>query len=140
MELIKDKDFTWSVYRQVHVVPDDDAKVHDMIGKCWCATEIEWINKVMKVTHNSLDGREIAEKLIEEINTHENKLNVFIGSDNEILDAMKVQVPCVEIGKYSIARADEFSVWIEDITTGEGGQFFDEHLIKVIDEFYKKNF
>lgn len=67
MQTSSDKEFTWSIYRQVHIVPDDDSKEHDMIGKCWCHPKIEWIDKVMKVTHDALDGRLIAEKLIDEI-------------------------------------------------------------------------
>lgn len=63
-----EKQFTWSIYKQVHIVPDDDVKVHDATGKCWCKPEIKWVGKLMKVIHNALDGREEAESFIEEIN------------------------------------------------------------------------
>lgn len=59
---------TWSIYRQVHIVPNNDIKVHDMVGKCWCHPKIDWYEKVMNVIHDALDGRIIAEKLIEEVN------------------------------------------------------------------------
>lgn len=58
----------WAIYKSVHIVPEDDVKEHDLLGKCWCKPDIEWIGKVFKVTHNALDGRVEAENFIEEIN------------------------------------------------------------------------
>ncbi len=47
--------------------------------------------------------------------------------------------PRVQIGKYSICRQGEKSVWIE-CDDGEGGEFQDDLFEKFIDEFYNRHF
>jgi hypothetical protein len=49
----------------------------------------------------------------------------------------------ISIGKYTLRRwvvsVDEDSIWIE-LPGGEGGQFPEEALERLLDEFYEKNF
>lgn len=47
--------------------------------------------------------------------------------------------PQVKVGKYTISRFDEKSVWIR-VDGGEGGQFSDESFFVVLDAYYKANF
>lgn len=47
--------------------------------------------------------------------------------------------PQVKVGKYTICRQDEKSVWIQT-DDGEGGQFPDEAFFAVVDAFYRYNF
>ena len=47
--------------------------------------------------------------------------------------------PKIKIGKYTICRQDNRSVWIQT-EDGEGGQFSDESFLKTIDVYYKTNF
>ena len=45
----------------------------------------------------------------------------------------------VKVGKYTICRQDEKSVWIQT-DDGEGGQFSDEAFFAAVDAFYRANF
>jgi len=49
------------------------------------------------------------------------------------------ETPRVKIGKYTICRQDDKSVWIE-VEGDEGGQFSDESFEKTIAEYFNKNF
>lgn len=47
--------------------------------------------------------------------------------------------PQVKIGKYTICRQDDESVWIQT-DDGEGAQFSDVSFFTAVDEFYRANF
>jgi len=49
------------------------------------------------------------------------------------------ETPRVQVGKYSICRQDDNSVFIET-DGGEAGSFKDELFEKCIEEFYNKHF
>lgn len=49
------------------------------------------------------------------------------------------EYPQVKVGKYTIFRHDEKSVWIQT-DDGEGGQFSDESFLAAIDAYYRDNF
>jgi carbon storage regulator len=47
--------------------------------------------------------------------------------------------PQVKVGKYTICRQDDKSIWIQT-DNGEGGQFSDEKFFAAVDAFYRENF
>ncbi len=49
------------------------------------------------------------------------------------------ETPRVQIGKYSISRQGDKSVWIEH-DDGEGGEFQDDLFEQFLDEFYNRHF
>jgi len=62
----------------------------------------------------------------------------------ETKSGMYGEMPKIKIGKYTIAEmSDEencTTVWIEDTTTGEGGQFSKHALSETLDKHYKEHF
>lgn len=62
----------------------------------------------------------------------------------EAKSGMYGEMPVIKIGKYTIAEmSDEencSTVWIEDTTDGEGGQFSKEALLITLDAHYKAHF
>lgn len=63
-------------------------------------------------------------------------------SEEKVLGMYKVADPVypkVKVGKYTICRQDEKSVWIQT-DDGEGGQFADESFFSAIDDYYEANF
>jgi len=63
-----------------------------------------------------------------------------------ILDAVGMykvgdkKYPKVKVGKFTICRQDEVSVWIQADESGEGGQFSDALFGDVVAAFYDKHF
>ena len=49
------------------------------------------------------------------------------------------ETPRVKVGKYTICRQDESSVWIEH-ESGEGAQFPDDLFEECIHDFYSSHF
>lgn len=54
------------------------------------------------------------------------------------------EMPKIKIGKYTIAdmsnEVDCKTIWIEDTTTGEGGQFSKETLLPILEKYYREHF
>jgi hypothetical protein len=69
----------WQIIRSedgltAHIVPVDDIEPHDESMYCLCKPK-EWVNDhgLVLYTHNSFDGREVAERLMEEMNLTKQK-------------------------------------------------------------------
>lgn len=62
----------------------------------------------------------------------------------ETKSGMYGEMPVIKIGKYTIAEmSDEencTTIWIEDATTGEGGQFSKETFLKTLEKHYLEHF
>lgn len=48
----------------IHIIPVNDLKEHEELTTCECCPSVQFENGEMIVVHNSFDGRELKEKLI----------------------------------------------------------------------------
>lgn len=49
----------------IHVIPIDDLREHEMSTKCPCNPTIEVVGAVLLITHNAYDHREFVEQIEE---------------------------------------------------------------------------
>ncbi len=50
-----------------HITPINDLKEHSESSMCECRPEVNFENGHMLVVHNSYDGRELTEQLLDEL-------------------------------------------------------------------------
>lgn len=49
----------------IHVIPTDDLEEHEESTTCKCKPRVDHVNGNMVIVHNSFDGREQIENLLE---------------------------------------------------------------------------
>ncbi len=59
--------------------------------------------------------------------------------DSDNFEEYDEETPRVQVGKFSISRQAENSVWIE-VEGEEGGEFQDDLLEKCLEDFFNKHF
>ena len=102
--------------------------------------ERDIITKLLEIAIPSLDPNnfEQLEDIIDElrITRHIPKESA---KKEKVPIGMYGETPRVQIGKYSISKQDENSIWVEH-ESGEGSAFKEDLLEKHIDDFYKRHF